>query len=280
MLERGLAAKKARSVFFEERNSIDIYVEDTAIGYRKIYKCILNRLLGDRFLINDIFPLGGKTAVLSSWENDTNKRSRPRLYIVDGDIELLQGIRECKDGLYTLPYYCIENIFLCEKSIVDLLVEEDPEKEHDELYKLFDYEGWEIKNSKLLFDLFITYFLIKKYAPSIPNVNYQVSKLISDNKGDLDSVKVSDRINNLNKTLLGVISNDELKKEKEKIESEIKKDMRIKKYISGKDYLLPLIMIRIKSIVSTRISNINFKHRVSHKCNLIDLEDISDSILY
>lgn len=35
MLERSLAARKAKSVFFEERNTIDIYIEDTAVGYKK-----------------------------------------------------------------------------------------------------------------------------------------------------------------------------------------------------------------------------------------------------
>ncbi|WP_199886356.1 DUF4435 domain-containing protein [Dickeya sp. ws52] len=280
MLERRLAAKKAKSVFFEERNTIDIYIEDTAIGYRKIYKCILSRLLGENFLINDIFPLGGKSAVLCSWENDENKRNRPRIYIVDGDIDLLSGIRVCQDGLYTLPYYCIENLFICERSIIDILVEEDPEKEHDELYGLLDFEGWERANEKLLFDLFITYSIVKKHAPHFTNVNYQVSKLVNNNRGELDPEKVKRRISDLDRAVLDKISTDELKEEKEKIMLNIKDDMRIKKYISGKDYLLPLIITRMKSIVNTKISNLNFKNRISNKCYLGDLQDISKSILY
>lgn len=187
MLERGLAARKAKSVFFEERNTIDIYIEDTAIGYKKIYKCILNRVLGESFLINDVFPLGGKTAVIQSWENDRNKRNRPQLHIVDGDIELLGGERRCDSGLYTLPYYCIENIFLCEQALLDILVEEDPEKERDELSSAFNFTEWNRLNIEPLIKLFVTYFLVKKYAPTIPNIHYQVSKLAKDNSGIVDS---------------------------------------------------------------------------------------------
>ncbi|MBN7122638.1 hypothetical protein BSU01_13105 [Erwinia billingiae] len=280
MLERGLAAKKARSVFFEERNTIDIYIEDTALGYTKIYKCLLNRLLGDKFLINDVFPLGGKSAVTYSWQTDENKRNRPRLYIVDGDIDLINGERECGKGLYTLPYYCIENTFICENSIIEIMVEEDPEKESDELRVEFDFNDWETKNSKLLMDLFVTYALVRKFKPTIPNVNYQVSKLVSSNTGNLDAEKVLERINILKEELKKETDEDVINFELRKIESSIQNGKGIKSYVSGKDYLLPLIMTRLKSIVNTRISNLNFKHRISNKCDLSDLYDIEQSILH
>ncbi|HEJ7645752.1 DUF4435 domain-containing protein [Klebsiella oxytoca] len=280
MLERGLAAKKAKSVFFEERNTIDIYIEDTAVGYKKIYKCILNRLLGERFLINDVFPLGGKTAVLQSWENDRNKRNRPQLHIVDGDIELLGGERRCDSGLYTLPYYCIENIFLCEQSLLDILVEEDPEKERDELSQAFNFTEWNRLNIEPLIKLFITYYLVKKYVPQTQNVHYQVSRLAADNSGVVDIGKVNIRITELETEIIKIISEDELNQEKESILKKIDGNYDIKKYISGKDYLLPLIVTRMKSIVNTKVSNITLKHRISQRCSLEDLSDIESFIFY
>ena len=41
MLERRSSAKVAKSVFYEDFNDIDIYIEDTAPGYRKIFKELL-----------------------------------------------------------------------------------------------------------------------------------------------------------------------------------------------------------------------------------------------
>jgi hypothetical protein len=280
MLERGLAARKAKSVFFEERNSIDIYIEDTAIGYKKIYKCILNRILGDRFLINDVFPLGGKSAVLHSWENDRNKRNRPQLHIVDGDIELLGGERRCDSGLYTLPYYCIENIFLCEQSLLDILVEEDPEKERDELSSAFNFTEWNHLNIEPLIKLFVTYYLVKKYVPTIPSIHYQVSRLATDNSGVVDTIKVNNRISELETEIIKIIGQDALNVEKESIYGIIDGNYDIKRYISGKDYLLPLIVTRMKSIVNTKVSNITLKHRISQRCNLEDLSDIESFIFY
>lgn len=278
MLERGLAARKAKSVFFEERNTIDIYIEDTAIGYRKIYKCLLNRILDGQYLINDVFPLGGKNAVLQSWQNDKNKRSRPQLHIIDGDIELLNGDRHCEKGLYTLPYYCIENIFLCEKALLDILVEEDPERERDELSAAFNFTEWKELNIEPLINLFIVYFLVKKYTPTIPSIRYQVSKLVNNNSGVVDAAKINSRIQSLEGEILKKIPQEQLQAEKDQIYHAIDGDFDIKKYISGKDYLLPLIVTRMKSIVNTKISNITLKHRISQRCSLDDLSDIGDFI--
>lgn len=192
MLERGLAAKKARSVFFEERNTIDVYIEDTAKGYKKIYKCILNRLIGEKFVVSDVFPLGGKSHVLKAWKSDTNKRNRPRVYIVDGDLSLFFGERLCGNGLYTLPYYCLENVFICKESLLQILVEEDPEREYTEINELLNFDEWINKNSRLFFDLFIMYALISKYNAVTPTINYSISNLIDD-MGDLDSINVNQR---------------------------------------------------------------------------------------
>ncbi|MGC1061508.1 DUF4435 domain-containing protein [Pantoea agglomerans] len=274
MLERGLAARKAKSVFFEERNSIDIYIEDTAIGYKKIYKCLLNRVLGERFLINDVFPLGGKSAVIQSWEADKNKRNRPQLHIIDGDIELLGGDRRCEAGLYTLPYYCIENIFLCEQALLDILVEEDPEKERHELAHEFNFNEWIRLNIEPLIDLFITYYLVKKYTPTVPSIHYQVSKLAIDNSGVVDRNKINQRILELENEITKVIPKEEVSTQRDEMLKNLDGRLDIKKYISGKDYLLPLIVTRMKSVVNTKVSNITLKHRISQRCDINDLSDI------
>ncbi|HED1790857.1 MULTISPECIES: DUF4435 domain-containing protein [Citrobacter] len=278
MLERGLAAKKAKSVFFEERNTIDIYIEDTAIGYKKIYKCILNRVLNGKFLINDVFPLGGKNAVIQSWENDKNKRNRPQLHIIDGDIDLLNGTRKCEAGLYTLPYYCIENIFLCEHALLDILVEEDPERERDELSAVFNFSEWNRLNIEPLIKLFIVYLLVKTHTPTVPSIHYQVSKLVNNNSGIVDIEKINTRISSLEQEILKVISLEQLQTEKDSIYRAIDGNFDIKKYISGKDYLFPLIVTRMKSIVNTKVSNITLKHRISQRCSLEDLNDIENFI--
>jgi len=175
-MERSTAARKARSVFFESRNTIDIYIEDTAVGYKKIFKGLLNRTLNSKYLINDVFPLGGRNAVISEWEKDTNKRDRPRLYIVDGDLHLMNGNLTRAKGLYSLPFYCIENILICEHALTQLMVEEDPEREYDELKDLLDFPTW-IKDNLSLLNLFISYAMCFKHCPEIKTVSCKLRKV-------------------------------------------------------------------------------------------------------
>lgn len=279
MLERGVAAKKAKSVFFEESNTIDIYIEDTAIGYKKIFKTILNRILGEKFLINNVYPLGGRGAVVSQWENDKNKRNRPRLYIIDGDLNLILEGRNCQPGLYTLPFYCIENIFLCEDSLINVMTEEDPEREEDELRKLFNFNGWVEANNELLLRLFVTYALAKKHTPTLPSVSFGVSKLIIDNSGFVDETKVNSRIAELDSAITEVIGLEQLSIQRKQILDRIGFKSTLKYYVSGKDYLLPLITMRMKSIVDTRISKITMKHRMTSKCSINELNDLENFIL-
>lgn len=279
MLERTTSAKKAKSVFFEDTNTIDIYIEDTAIGYKKIFKTILNRLLGEKFLINNVFPLGGRLSVISQWEEDKNKRNRPRIYIIDGDLNLLLEERVCAPGLYILPFYCIENIFLCEESLVNLMVEEDAEREDEELRALLNFTAWEDRNRELLIDLFVTYALAKKHTPTIPSVSYKVSNLIRDNKGFLDEEKTRSRIQQLYDQMKFQAGEEKIIKDRSDIYARIGEGNSLKKYISGKDYLMPLITLRLKSIIDTRLVKLTMKHRISSRCDITDIQDLENFIL-
>lgn len=94
----------------------------------------------------------------------------------------------------------------------------------------------------------------------------------------VDEEKINERIKSLEEEILKVISAKQLQAEKNQIYLTIDGDFDIKKYISGKDYLLPLIVTRMKSIVNTKVSNITLKHRISQRCSLEDLNDLEDYI--
>jgi hypothetical protein len=48
--------------------------------------------------------------------------------------------------------------------------------------------------------------------------------------------------------------------------------------VSGKDYLLPLLKMRAKSIVKTSISDINFKQRIAKRCDIHAVSGVHDYI--
>ncbi|NWE37420.1 hypothetical protein, partial [Pseudomonas gingeri] len=65
-MERSAAAKYAASVFYEGFNDFDIYVEDTAPGYTKIFASILSRAISNNVTLEKIFALGERSNVLDA----------------------------------------------------------------------------------------------------------------------------------------------------------------------------------------------------------------------
>lgn len=278
MMERSTAARKARSVFFEHRNTIDIYVEDTALGYKKIFKGLLNRALNSKYLINDVFPLGGRNAVINEWEKDTNKRDRPRLYIVDGDLHLMNGNLARAEGLYSLPFYCIENILICEHALTQLMVEEDPEREYDELKKILDFPTW-VKDNQPLLNLFVFYAICFKHCPEIKTVSCKLKDFISSDSGVVDELKIKNKINELQGHITNKIGEESFKQEIELYHQVIENNNSLTKFVSAKDYLLPLLFLRIRKNIKTTAQNLNLKYRASLYCDISQISDIDDYIL-
>ncbi|MFV8845976.1 DUF4435 domain-containing protein [Serratia fonticola] len=277
-MERSTAAKKARSVFFENQNSIDIYIEDTAVGYKKIFKCLLNRVLSEKYLINDVFPLGGRGSVISEWEKDKNKRERPRLYIIDGDLHLLNGNHPREPGLYSLPFYCIENILISEHALTQLMVEEDPEREYEELKTSLNYTNWLVSN-RMLMDLFIAYAITFKHCPSIPTVSCKIKEFISGNTGEIDERKVTLKIKELHEHVKNKIGMESFDNELRVLNPIKNENNALLKYVSAKDYLLPLLLLRLRENVKTTAQNINLKFRFSQVCEVDKISDIDNYIL-
>ncbi len=193
MIERTIKGKKAKSVFFQKFNDIDIYVEDTSKGSKKFYNVLLSRVLSEKYKISTVFPLGNKDAVIKECQND-NDFKRLKLYIVDGDLDLLlNNNKNNLNRLYVLKRYCIENYLIDEEAIIALLHEEDLQQTVDKIEKLFDYQAWLKENELALFDLFLLYAISKKYSLEIPTVSYPVNQLVSSNTGFIDSDKLQKR---------------------------------------------------------------------------------------
>jgi len=268
-MERSLAAKSAKSVFYEDFNDIDIYIEDTCPGYEKIFEEIFRRALEPKYRVAKIFPMGPKTSVIRDHESQGGEFNRPTLYIVDGDLDLMHKDGDSKPGIYHLPYYCIENILLDEGSLQEILNEEDPLTPQPVLIKKFNYESWKKNNTELLVKLFIEYGTCFKLAPDIPTVSYEIKNLISSNSGDLDPQKTNNRINQISSTVLERVGEDKYKETKKQITTRLNQDPENSlRFISGKDYILPLLYIRLRTITKTKTPKLNIKTRLAMKCNI------------
>ncbi|WP_305419828.1 DUF4435 domain-containing protein [Photobacterium leiognathi] len=135
--ERRSSSKFAKSAFFEDYNEIDIYIEDTAEGYTKLFKHLFKRVFQNEYNIENVFPIGSRSNVIKKCEEQLLiKVERPSLFIVDGDLYQLKGEpKPIPKGTFVLPRYCIENILIDGNAIVDFIDEENIDKDKDELKK-------------------------------------------------------------------------------------------------------------------------------------------------
>jgi hypothetical protein len=281
MIERKTNSKSARSVLFEEFNDIDIYVEDSALGYKKIYKELLNKVFKNQLKIEHIIPIGNRDEVIKECENNQEKTGRKRVYIVDGDLYILSVEPVIpKNGLFTLPRYCIENYLISKTALVKVLYEDDPTLETSEIEDQIKFDDWLNQNEKQLVKLFILYALCKKYCPEIQTVAYKVSKLCAGPTGIVCSTKTKNRIEELQLELearIGVpIAQEEISNLKAKLKAE---NNNILRYVSGKDYLMPLLFSRIKNSVRSTSDHLNLKMRLAIHGELSDLATLPDYII-
>lgn len=280
MLERRLAAKSASSLFYEEYNDVDVYIEDTAVGYRKIFKELLNRALGSKFSIEQVFPIGNRDEVIAECEKNQEPTERKRVYIVDGDFYLLNGgDREDLKGLFVLPRYCIENYFFNEDAIAQTAYEEEAEMELDDILRGIDFNHWLNENEKTLLELFIVYAICFKHFPSEQTIGFKVSKLCSSNSGIVCPEKINHRITELRNKLIACFGQERLEIEigiiKEKIKS---KDKKLLRFVSGKDYLLPLMIARLQSFLKFSPSSTALKIRLAMRSEVDELKEIENYI--
>lgn len=269
--ERSSSSRAAKAVFFEDVNDIDIYIEDTEYGYEKLYAIIFSRVFHGEYKVQKVFPLGGRNAVLDYFK-ETPTSDRPSLCIIDGDLLILKKENKSKIGLYELPFYCIENILLNEDAIIDLLAEEDPIKSFANIKSNFNYSDWYQKNVDLLFDLFLEYSISFELNQDKQTVAFPVNKLVTDGNGNLNIDKVKSRIEELKNEAIEKVGEEIYNNTRTKfIENFNSIEIPKENIVSGKDYLLPLLKTRGKSIVKTKLPDINLKQRLARKCNIMPI---------
>jgi len=272
-LERSITAKKAKAVFFHKFNDIDIYIEDTSKGSRKLYSEMFTRAFHGKYRIDTVFPLGDKHTVVSLCTADQEEGQRLRLYIVDGDLELLTG---CNPSglrrLFVLDRYSIENYLVDHSAIVSLLNEEDVEQRLEEIERAFAFDDWVQSNEQELFELFLLYAIAKQRCSEFPTTSFPVKRLISSDLGIVDRAKIAIRKQEVERYLQKTVSPQLLDETKEAIARHVSRDQRSKlRFVSGKDLML-LLLVRMRRTTKLRADNEVIKQRLAMKCDVSELE--------
>jgi hypothetical protein len=279
-LRRTAAGKKAKAVFYRQFNDVDIYVEDGSLGSKKLYSLVFGRALASAFRVHSVFPIGPKREVIHRCEADQGAGGRPRVYVVDGDLALLTDKNPVNlRRLLVLKRYCIENYLVDEEAIIHVLNEEDVEQHEEAIREAFAFRYWSEQVTPFLFDLFLLYAAASEVAPQCPTVSVPVRGIVKCESGTLDENKVVQRMALVKQEILASIGQEELQVMLRCFADRARLLGGDKlMFISGKDYLLPLVLMRMRSIGRLRADNLVIKQRLAMKCNVTELVSVKDIV--
>jgi hypothetical protein len=276
-MERSKAAKYAASVFYERFNDFDVYIEDTAPGYGKIFAAMFSRAMSSHVTLDRVFPLGQRGDVIAAAKGRLESAAeRPAVYIVDGDLYLLTGEREeIPDNVIVLTRYCIENFLLDELAFVDIMDDEHCDLGFEELRGQFDFSGWFDRSTDPLSSLFRAFAAAHFLRSGVATVSNGYGSICKGETGEIDTVKSKF----LEKSVLDDLEQGygslEVARALAFIDSKVDpQKCFVRTYVSAKDFTLPLMILRMKSVAPTKIPHISLKMRISKKCDVDSLSEV------
>ncbi|BBT67428.1 hypothetical protein WP8S18E04_28120 [Aeromonas caviae] len=279
MLIRSTAARLAVSKFYEDFNDIDVFIEDTALGYTKIFSILLSRTLSKNISLEKVFPLGGRGRVIDAAKNALKaKANRSAIYIVDGDLYLLCGEPDkLPDNVISLNKYCIENYLLDNDAISQVFYEETAEKSLEQINNEISLDRWIKDNVTALKKLFIWFAVSHKLKSGIPTVSIGYAKVCE--QGNISLAKVDAICENINIQLMTQHDEYIITKTYNEVSDSINNDVCfVKHYVSAKDFLLPLFFIKARTITGSKATNLSLKLRLAGLCDTADISKLINTI--
>ena len=275
------AAKKAMAVFFTRWNDIDIFVEDTASHAEFIYRALAHRVLNGKASVDQIFPLGGRKKVTEACRFDCSKTGRPRIYLIDGDLDLLTGaIEPPMPRLFQHQVYAVENYLLSEDALVEILQEENPRLSHDTIRNKLNYPEWIVSISDL-HKLFVLFGISTLIAPELPTIGLGIGSFISGGKKPyLDSRLIADFLVERRQVLSNRVNKETFTKIEDTVTAELESADNPIDLLAARDFVFPLLLIWIRSVgLSMKASTEGLQLRLAKVVSLDRHNDFCSAIL-
>jgi hypothetical protein len=279
MLRFSIEATKLKTKFYGYYNEIDVFVEDE--GDERFYEKLLDKIIGDAVRIKRVFGVGGKVILFRKVNGYVAKPGkRKAFFIADGDFDrIIPRAFPATSSLYVLEEYCIENFLFEDLAICNVIQEEILNKKIKEIQSAIKLNSWLEKSVNQLTPVFATFILIQKYNMGIPNVDVGLGTFLS-NSGipRLDSTKVKSYIATVKRNY-HACGNNKFEEEIALIENKMGKSWRSRKrYICGKNYLMPLLRFEVKRCFRRDIHPRSFRFRIMNKCRFGSLSRLGEQI--
>lgn len=272
--------QRLTSTFRAYRNDVDIYTEDNDKD-KEFYKVLFKRLLKSEIIINDITPLGCKDSVIKRC-NEEPDNGRKKIFIVDGDVTFIHGnnIPAIKN-LYVLEAYCIENFLIDKETIIHFLYMSCGTKPIEQIEIELNYNDWLNEYSIIFIDLFIHFALINYFGGYFTLFNANKYHIKEGEEIVFKNELVNAEISKIKEEILQLTTIEEYTLKyidlKEKWTNCID---NLTKIVSGKDYLIPLLLLKTKQFKKSKalptLEEIKFS--LVHSSNLSKLSNLKEVI--
>lgn len=271
LLNRSVGIKKISALFYRYRNEVDIFTEDNNKS-KEFYSRLFDRLLEKKIIINDIQPLGDKKKVIETCRK-SGTNSRKEVFIIDGDVDIINGKTEKLDKLFVLDKYCIENYLIDEESACSFIYSQCGIKSKGDIKKELDFYNWLAYCRDELMELFILFSVFSSIDKpyELHSAERFIVSLGSSKGMVIDITQVKKHCENLKNEILKFLSPDQFERIFNKTSKKwTKNHNNFFTIVSGKDYLLPLL--NYKSQVFKKSKALPSKEEI--KINLVENFDV------
>lgn len=251
MIEYKDEAKRLVSTFLTYRNDVDIYTEDDEKD-KEFYRILFSRLIKPEIKINDVTPLGSKNQVIERCKNEP-KNNRKKVFIIDGDIAIVNGTTVSLENLFVLEKYCIENFLIDRLSTCNFVYLNCGTKSKEQIENDIEFDNWLNSYSEHLVNLFIHFAIINFYGGKFTLFN--VNKYHIKDKGmySFNSTLVLQDIETLKNEAIRNYGEDKYYSKY----GELKHRWAISidnllTIVSGKDYLIPILLIKTSQFKTSK----------------------------
>lgn len=244
-------SKRLVSTFLTYRNDVDIYTEDETKD-REFYKALFSRLLSPEIKVNDVTPLGCRKKVIEQCKNEPNGE-RKKVFIIDGDIGIVNGENLEVENLFVLDRYCIENFLIDPDSVCSFIYLNCGTKSKEDIKNEIIFEEWLGQYSEGLMTLFIHFAIINSMGGKFTLFNANKYHLKNNGNFIFDINLINQDIEALRSQIIDEIGAGayELKLNELLEKWSISTD-NLLKIVSGKDYLIPILLIKTQEFKKSK----------------------------
>lgn len=275
MLRWPTEALKAIPVLFRRLQNLEVYVEDDndEVFYLELFK----RISPKGVVVARVVSLGGRTNVIEACKTH-NFNDSAAIFIVDGDLYWVADMeRDIPRGAYEIPSYCIENLLICRVAACDFLYESDGKCHIEDIEEKLNWAQWQASLSPLV-ELFIIYAAAHELRSGFPTVSNGIGSVITGTKGsppELDIDKIQTLKANLARDLHAMFTASKVDEVVSRISERVLSLTQPEDVISGKDFLVPLLMLRCRSVVKRAVTKDSFRLMMIRRCDTRVFEPLS-----